>query len=435
MMDTILNVGLCDPAVSPLIRLTGNPTFVWDSYRRFVQAYAEVVCGLPADPFNSLIDEQVQRESVRESGELDFIALRQLTQQFLRLYNHRTGEPFPQDPMVQLSSAIEAVFNSWHGPRAAEYRRMHDLDESLGTAVTVQAMVFGNMGSMSGSGVAFTRDPTTGEHELYLDFLWNAQGEEVVSGRYAVQDSSAIRRFKPSLDRQLRQISNELEVLFHDVQDFEFTIQEEQLYLLQCRTGKRTPWAALKIACDMVREGLINSRIALQRLANYDLDSLQIIRLESDQNCPALSGGVAACPGVAVGQVAFDPHVAIAMAGQGRRPILVRHDISTEDLAGFAASEGILTRLGGRTSHAAVVARQMNKVCIVGCRDLVLEHDRRCRIGSQSFSEGDFLSLDGHSGNIYAGQLNVVAEQPLELLAEVERWRQSVEQPTRCVTQ
>jgi pyruvate,orthophosphate dikinase len=426
MMDTILNVGLCDRTVSPLIRTTGNPRFVWDSYRRLVQAYAEVVRGLPADPFDRLVGEQMQRESAATIGELDAFSLRELTQQFLRLYASHAGEPFPQQPLVQLTCAVEAVLRSWRSARAVEYRRMHDIDDQLGTAVLVQAMVFGNMGSTSGSGVAFTRDPTTGENELYLDFLWNAQGEDVVSGRHTVQDGSTVRALIPALDRQLRKISGDLERLFRDVQDFEFTVQEGQLYLLQTRAAKRTPWAALRIACDLVEEGLIDESTALERLTDIDLNSLRLIHLASEQNRPALCSGVPASPGVAVGQIALDPQVAIAMAREGCRPILVRHDISTDDVAGLAASDGILTMLGGRTSHAAVVARQMNKVCIVGCRDLVIERNRRCRIGGQLLSERDFLSLDGHSGAVYSGKLEVVAEKPVELLALVDQWRRLV---------
>jgi pyruvate,orthophosphate dikinase len=423
MMDTILNVGLCDRTVSPLICLTGNPRFVWDSYRRLVQTYAEVVQALPPDPFDRLISERLQDSSTPTSDELDAFTLRDLTQEFLQLYAELAGEPFPQEPLAQLESAVEAVFRSWRSPRALEYRRLHSIPGESGTAVTVQAMVFGNMGNTSGSGVGFTRDPTTGENALYLDFLWNAQGEDVVSGRHAVQDGSAIKLRIPALDRQLRQVCEQLEHLFCDTQDFEFTIQEGRLYLLQSRAAKRTPWAALRVACDLVDEGVIDRWTALERLAEFDLDSLQVTRLASEHERPPLSVGVAACPGVAIGRIALDPQTAVAMAREGGRPILVRHDISTDDVAGLAASEGILTMLGGRTSHAAVVARQMNKVCIVGCRDLVIERNRRCRIGGQSLAEGDFLSLDGHSGAVYAGELVFVVERPLELLSRVKQWQ------------
>ncbi|MEQ8789615.1 MAG: pyruvate, phosphate dikinase [Pirellulaceae bacterium] len=425
MMDTILNVGLCDDAVSPLIRMTGNPRFVWDSYRRLVQGFGEVVRGLPADPFDRLLDEQLRRESIPSSRELDVLALRDLTLQYLRLYASLAGEPFPQQPREQLAAAVEAVFRSWRSPRAVEYRRLHGIDDDLATAVTVQAMVFGNMGSTSGSGVAFTRDPTTGANELYLDFLWNAQGEDVVSGRHAVQDESAIRRLMPALEQNLRQVAVDLERLFQDAQDFEFTVQQGRLFLLQSRDAKRTPWAALRIACDQVREGLIDQDAALRRVGELDLDSLQMIRLAPEHGGPPLSVGVPACPGVAVGPIAMDSQSAVAMAHHGQSPILVRHDISTEDVAGLAASAGVLTMLGGRTSHAAVVARQMNKVCIVGCRGLAIEPGRRCRIGDAAFSAGDFLSLDGHTGAVYAGKREVVTEQPVEWLRVIEQWRRA----------
>jgi pyruvate,orthophosphate dikinase len=425
MMDTILNIGLCDHVVSPLVRMTGNPRFVWDSFRRLLQAYSEVVRHLPPNAFDRLFDEYLQRHAVRTRSELDVFALRDLTQQFLSLYANLAGEPFPQEPLVQLASATEAVIRSWNSARAIEYRRLNGIDDDIGVAVTVQAMVFGNLGNTSGSGVGFTRDPTNGKKELYVDFLWNTQGEDVVSGRHVVKDGTAIGRVMPALNLQLRKICGDLERLFRDVQDFEFTIQEGQLYLLQSRTAKCTPWAALQIACDLVKEGLIDEQTALERLRDYDLNSLERVRLASEQQASPLSIGVAACPGVAVGQIALDPQVAVAIAREGRRPILVRHDISTDDVAGLAVSEGILTMLGGRTSHAAVVARQMNKVCVVGCRGLVIENDQRCRIGAESFSKGDFLTLDGHSGAVYSGKLEVIVEKPTELLSVVERWQRS----------
>ncbi len=424
MMDTVLNVGLCDQTVSPLIRLTGNPRFVWDSYRRLVQAYADVVFGVPVDPFDRLLEIHLRRESAATSGELDAFSLRELTQQFLHLFANRVGQLFPQEPLVQLNSATEAVLRSWRSPRAVAYRRLHHIDNDVGTAVTVQAMVFGNMGSQSGSGVAFTRDPTTGEPQLYMDFLWNAQGEDIVSGRHVLHDRSAVQQLMPALDNRLQLISKELERLFGDVQDFEFTLQEGQLYLLQSRAAKRTPWAALRIACDLVAEGVIDERQGLQRLADCDLKSLQIFRLAPEHGRPPLAHGVAACPGVAVGKIALDAPHAVAMAAAGEHPILVRHDISTDDVAGLAAADGILTALGGRTSHAAVVARQMNKVCIVGCRDLIIDANRRCRLGGQWFGERDVLSLDGHSGAVYSGKLQVVAERPLQLLSVVQQWQQ-----------
>lgn len=369
----------------------------------------------------------MQAASATNRDELDAFALRDLTQQFLHLYRSLVGDPFPQEPLEQLESAVEAVFHSWRSHRAVDYRRLHDIDDDLATAVTVQAMVFGNMGNTSGSGVAFTRDPATVEHALYLDFLWNAQGEDVVSGRYNVLHGSALGTRLPTLDLQLRRICDELESLFRDTQDFEFTVQEGRLFLLQSRAAKRTSWAALRVACDLVQERLIDEQTALQRLAELDLSSLQMKRLAGEHERSPLSVGVAASPGVAIGQIALDPHAAVAMAREGCRPILVRQDISTDDIAGLAASEGILTALGGRTSHAAVVARQMNKVCIVGCRDLVIDKNRRCHIGRQPLAEHDYLSLDGHSGAVYAGKLQCVTETPRELLSVVRGWQQAAE--------
>jgi pyruvate, orthophosphate dikinase len=340
MMDTILNVGLGDRTLPALIRMTCNPRHAWDSYRRLVQAYAEVVHGLAADPFERSLAESLQREAVPTAGELDVAALKGLTQEFLGHFESQAGQPFPQEPLAQLAGAAEAVFRSWETPRAVEYRRLHGLDDRAGTAVTVQAMVFGNMGGTSGSGVAFTRDPATGENTLYLDFLWSAQGEDVVSGRYPVQDSGGLQGAMPELHRELRRTGRQLERLFRDVQDFEFTVQEGRLYLLQSRDAKRTPWAALRIACDLVKEGLIDEAAALERLGRYDLDSIQSVRLVPKGDCQPLCTGTPASPGVAVGEIALDPESAVAMASAGRTPVLVREDISPADIAGLAVAAG-----------------------------------------------------------------------------------------------
>jgi pyruvate,orthophosphate dikinase len=427
MMDTILNIGLSDRTLPPLIRMTGNPRHAWDSYRRLIQAYAEVVHGLPPDSFERSLADSLKRESVPTAGELDVAALKGLTQQFLGLFQSQVGQPFPHEPFDQLAGAAEAVFRSWETPRAVEYRRLHSLDDRAGTAVTVQAMVFGNMGGTSGSGVAFTRDPATGENALYLDFLWNAQGEDVVSGRYPAQDSGGLQGAMPELYHEVRRTGRQLERLFGDVQDFEFTVQEGRLYLLQSREAKRTPWAALRIACDLVKEGLIDEATALERLDRYDPDSFQLVRLAPMGDCRPLCTGTPASPGVAAGEIALDPESAVAMASAGRIPVLVREDISSADIAGLAAAAGVLTGRGGRTSHAAVVARQLNKVCIVGCRELAIPAGGRgCRLGERWFTQGDCLSLDGHSGTVYHGKLAVIVERPTQHLKEVEGWRARV---------
>jgi pyruvate,orthophosphate dikinase len=404
--------------------MTGNPRHAWDSYRRLIQAYAEIVRGLPASPFERILEELLQREGVPAVTELDVAALKGLVREFLDHYGAEVGEPFPQDPFSQLSGAVEAVFRSWQSARAVEYRRLHSLDDLAGTAVTIQAMVFGNMGGTSGSGVGFTRNPATGENDLYLDFLPNAQGEDVVSGRCPVQGVAGLQECLPGLYRQLRQVKRRLEQLFHDAQDFEFTVQEGRLYLLQTRSAKRTAWAGLRICCEQVAEGLIDEATALGRLAEYDLASIRQVRLVTAEGCPPIGSGTPASPGVAVGEAVFDPGGAVKRAEAGGSPILIRTDISTTDIAGLAAAAGVLTARGGRTAHAAVVARQLNKVCVVGCRELAVQDDGMgCRIGDQFIGEGAAVSLDGHSGRVYAGKLEVVVERPTEYLQEVERWR------------
>jgi pyruvate, orthophosphate dikinase len=423
MMATILNVGLCERTLPALLRMTGNPRHAWDSYRRLVQAYAEVVHDLQADPFERLLAEHLQRAEIPTVDELDATALKELTREYLALFESLAGQPFSQEPLAQLTGAIEAVFRSWQSPRAVEYRRLHSLNNLAGTAVTVQAMVYGNMGGTSGSGVAFSRNPTTGENQLYLDYLANAQGEDVVSGRYPLQDSSSFQQTMPELYRQLRQIARQLERLFGDAQDFEFTVQEGRLYLLQSRQAKRTPWAALRIAHELVQEGLIDEATALKHLADYDLDAIENVRLVSPSE-PPLCGGVPASAGVAVGAIALDSEAAARSAAAGRPALLLRTEIATTDIAGLAAAAGVLTSRGGRTSHAAVVARQLNKVCIVGCRELDIDTEQRaCRLGDRRFHEGDVLTLDGHSGAVYAGRLDVITEKPLRYLQEIDRWK------------
>ena len=323
-----------------------------------------------------------------------------------------------------MRGAVAAVFRSWRSPRAIEYRRLHGLDDRIGTAVTVQVMVFGNMGGTSEAGVGFTRDPASGDNELYLDFLWNAQGEDVVSGRYAVPGAVNLRQSAPELYRQVQQCGVRLEQLFRDAHDFEFTVQEGWLYLLQSRAAKRTPWAALRIACDQVAEGLIDEATALRRLAGYDLTVIRRARSIVPEGCKPISTGVPASPGVAVREAVFDPAEAVALASSGHPVILVRSDIATEDIAGLAASTGVLTARGGRTSHAAIVARQLNKVCIVGCADLVLRDGKRdCRIGQELIGAGQPLSLDGNSGRVYSGLMEYSEEKPTRWLAEVNCWK------------
>jgi len=423
MMDTVLNIGLCTETALGLKRLTGNPHLVWDAYRRLVQAFAEVVHSRPGTEFESLAAQRLERAGTDTLQELDSAALQSLAMENLECYERLVGQPFPQDPVRQLCDAAEAVIRSWQSPRAREYRRLHRLDDALGTAVTVQAMVFGNSGGTSGSGVGFSRNPATGEPGLYLDFVFNAQGEDVVSGRRRISEELQLAAVLPSAYSELGRAADALEREFRDLQDFEFTIEEGRLYFLQTRAAQRTPLAALRVAVDMVNEGLISPATALQRLEVYDLDTLLHKRVRPDGQA-AIGHAVTAGTGVAVGRLVLSGDRARELAAAGEPAILVRPDLSAEDAAGIAAGAGVLTIRGARTSHAAVVARQMGKVCLVGCRDLVIEPERSCvTLGGQTIREGEWISLDGDAGQVFVGQVAIETERPDDLLREVERWR------------
>lgn len=422
MMETVLNVGLTDATVPGLLRLTGNPRLVWDSYRRLIQSFAEVVRGCSPAPFDESLRLQLRRADAASARELDFHALKEAAQAALGIYESQTGSPFPQKPAEQLAAAIEAVFASWNSDRAREYRRLKQIDDNAGTAVTVQRMVYGNAGGTSGSGVGFTRDPSTGAPAPYLDFLFNAQGEDVVSGRQQAQDAAALAALLPDAAEELARVAQVLEHEFRDVQEFEFTLQDGRLYLLQTRTAKRTAWATLRSTVDLVDEGLIDPSIALQRLAGIELDRLEHLRV--DTAAAPLAQGVPAGIGVASGVIALDAAAARRLKAGGAQVLLVRDHPSTEDIAGIAIADGLLTASGGRTSHAAVVARQLDKVCVVGCEALSIDASRRrCRLGDLELAEGDAISLDGGSGAVYAGNVPVVRETPQALLQRVAAWR------------
>lgn len=430
MMETVLDIGLTGDTVEGLIRLTGNPRLAWDSYRRLIQGFAEVVQGLPTEPFDALVAAALVEEGAENEAMLDHRALRRLAGAMLTRFAELAGAPFPQSPIEQLTRAADAVFRSWDAKKAAEYRRLNGIDDGIGTAVTVQAMVFGNAGGTSGAGVGFTRDPATGENALYLDFRFNGQGEDVVAGRAALGDTQRLRTMLPAIWDRLESLRHELETLFGDVQDFEFTVQEGRLYILQTRRAKRTPWAALQIAVDLVAEGLIGPGEALKQLEGIDLDAV-VRRRVSNVAAKPLAQAVAAGIGIATGRIALDPEAAKRFADGGEPAILVRRETTTADIAGMANAAGILTALGGRTSHAAVVARQLAKVCLVGCGALAIDlPSRTCRIGECDMAEGDWLSLDGNTGAVYGGRLDVVVETPDLALAAIRRWRQTVSRPS-----
>lgn len=424
MLETVLNVGLNDATVRAFIRATGNPRLAWDCYRRLIQCYAEVVRGCPAQPFEKVVARHLAESGAESEREFDAPALRAIAQEFLDLFHVLAGRRFPQDPREQLLDAIGAVFRSWQSEKAREYRRLNRIDEGMGTAVTVQAMVYGNGGSASGSGVGFTRNPATGERQLYVDFLLNAQGEDVVSGRRSIDAGMDIDTLLPAAAAELRQFAQILERHFRDLQDFEFTIEDGRVYLLQTRSGQRTPWAALHVAVDLVRQGLIDVDTALRRLDGYDIEAISRSRLVVADGQTLLARATSAGVGAAVGPIALDVEAARRSVAQGRPPVLLREEISTDDIAALALCAGVLTAAGGRTSHAAVVARQLGKVCLVGCRTLRIDLARRCAaFGEISLTEGDVISLDGDGGRVFRGAVGFETELPVEALAEISRWR------------
>jgi pyruvate,orthophosphate dikinase len=423
MLASVLNVGLTDRTVPGLIRMTGNPRLAWDCYRRLAQSFAESARGCPAEPFERELRDRLRGDGLDGVAELDSLQMRDLAHRYLELVRELSGRGLPQEPMEQLRESVVAVLGSWLSPRAVQYRRLWRLDDGAGTAVTLQTMVFGNAGGTSGAGVGFTRDPATGDDRPYLDFLLNAQGEDVVSGRHEANDGPRLGQLLPEVAADLERMRRVLEAEFRDMQDFEFTVEDGRLYLLQTRPGQRTPWAALHIAVDLVRAGLIEPDEALRRLREVDLDRLERVRLRPPADVPPLATATPAGIGVAVGAAVFEPARATEMAGDGQPVILVREELATEDIGAITAAEGILTSAGSRTSHAAVVARQLGKACLVGCRALRLDRDgRHGRIGEHPLAEGDWLSLDGDRGGVYAGRLAVDRERPEAALRAVAGW-------------
>ncbi len=415
MLETILDVGLNERTLRGLIGLTGNPRLAWDSFRRFLQMYAEVVLETPKTGFETALADMLHAEDAASEAELDSEALERLTLRFQAL-----AGGVPEDPMQQLLEAARAVYRSWEGERAREYRRLNQLEGLTGTAVTVQLMVFGNAGQKSGAGVAFSRNPATGEREFYADYLSNAQGEDVVAGRRPTGGAGALALLLPEVARELEDGAHRLEDEYRDIQDIEFTIEHGKLYFLQTRSAKRTPRAALRILVDFVAEGLLTPKEALARAEAIDLEAARVTRFADTH--PPLATAIPAAPGVASGRVAFTSERAKVLAESGEKVILVRHDTATEDVAGFAVASGILTATGGRTAHAAVVARQLGRVCLVGCTALRLLPNG-AELAGQVFTEGDWLSLDGETGAVTLGKREIVSELPAREMAALASWR------------
>src|SRR5712692_10127158 len=430
MMDTILNLGLNDSSVEALAKRSNNPRFAYDSYRRLIHMFGDIVLETPKRKFDEVFEEQKKRNGARLDTDLDTRALKQIVEDYKKVVRQHTGKDFPQSPLEQLTMARDAVFRSWNNERARHYRRMNQISDDMGTAVNVQAMVFGNLGDTSGTGVGFTRNPSTGAKEFYGEFLLNAQGEDVVSGVRTPVPILELGKIMPDVFTQLHEITTRLENHYKDMQDFEFTIQERKLYMLQTRNGKRAGLAAVRIAIEMVAEGLITKEQAIFRPEPDQLVYFVVPRLdEKDVKLEnVLAKGLPASPGGAVGQIAFTAEDAVKMAGHGNEKnpvILVRAETSPEDIEGMVSAAGILTSRGGMTSHAAVVTRGMGKSCVAGAQEIdVDEKKREIRVKVQVFREGDWISLDGSTGRVIKGKVKTVPPDPkdLDLLDKFMSW-------------
>ncbi|MDR1192914.1 MAG: pyruvate, phosphate dikinase [Peptococcaceae bacterium] len=423
LMDTILNLGLNDETVEGLIAATGNPRFALDSYRRFIQLFGDVVMGVEHHYFETALSAQKKAQGVREDKDLSADSLRAVSQAYKQLIHQQAGEEFPRTPKRQLLRAIEAVFASWYNPRADVYRQINKISEDLGTAVNVQCMVFGNMGDDSGTGVAFTRDPSTGKKALYGEYLMNAQGEDVVAGIRTPQPISKLAAEAPEVYGQFKEICGILEKHYRDMQDIEFTIQNQRLYMLQTRNGKRAAAAAVQVAVDMVGEGLITKKEAIGRVAPADLEQLLHRRVDPAAKFDALAVGLPASPGAASGKIVFNADDAHDRGGEGEKVILVRPETTPDDIHGIVKAEGILTSRGGMTSHAAVVARGMGKCCVCGCDALQIDTaNKTVTVNNLVLRENDLISLDGSTGRVILGEIPLVDPEMSEAFRTFLQW-------------
>ncbi|WP_019229537.1 pyruvate, phosphate dikinase [Sedimentibacter sp. B4] len=411
MMDTILNLGLNDNTVEGMALKTGNPRFAYDSYRRFIQMFGDVVLEIPKYKFDNVLDDAKEKNNYKYDTELTADDLKQLVKEFKEIYKRETKTVFPQEPETQLLMAVEAVFRSWNNQRAITYRNLYDIPHNLGTAVNVQSMVFGNMGESSGTGVAFTRNPSTGEKKVFGEFLINAQGEDVVAGIRTPLAIDKLNDVMPEIYKEFMESANTLEQHYKDMQDIEFTIEQGKLYFLQTRNGKRTAEAALRAAVEMVGENLIDKKTAVMRVDPKSLDQLLHPKFDPDdlKNAVPAAKGLPASPGAATGKIYFTADEAVAAAKNGEATILVRKETSPEDIEGMNKAKGILTSRGGMTSHAAVVARGMGKCCVAGCETIFVDEARKTMtIEGKVYTEGDYISLDGSTGNVYIGKIKTV---------------------------
>ena len=425
MMDTILNLGLNEDVVNVMAEKSNNPRWAWDCYRRFIQMYSDVVMEVGKKYFEQLIDEMKEKKGVKQDIELDADDLKELAYAFKAEYKNKIGEDFPDDPKEQLMGAVKAVFRSWDNPRANVYRRDNDIPYSWGTAVNVQAMAFGNMGDDCGTGVAFTRDPATGAKGLFGEFLTNAQGEDVVAGVRTPMHISEMEEKFPEAFKEFKEVCKTLENHYRDMQDMEFTVEHGKLYMLQTRNGKRTAQAALQIACDLVDEGMRSEVEAVAMIDPRNLDTLLHPQFDAKalKEATPAGKGLGASPGAATGKIVFTAEDAEAWASRGEKVVLVRLETSPEDITGMKASQGILTVRGGMTSHAAVVARGMGTCCVSGCGDIAMdEENKQFTLAGKTYHEGDYISIDGSTGNIYDGQIPTVDAQIAGTFGRVMEW-------------
>lgn len=429
MMDTVLNLGLNDHSVKGLAKSTNNERFAYDSYRRFIQMFSDVAMEIPKVRFDTILDTIKKEKGVELDNELEAEDLKRLVDEYKEVYREEMGEDFPQDPIKQLELALEAVFKSWDNPRAKVYRKLHDIPETLGTAVNIQSMVFGNMGDSSGTGVAFTRDPATGENVLFGEYLINAQGEDVVAGIRTPEEISTLHETMPEVYDEFVEITHTLEESYKDIQDIEFTIEDGKLYILQTRSGKRTAQAAIRVAVDLVNEGILSKEEALMRVEPNQINQLLHPNFDEKSLADAefIAKGLAASPGAATGRIYFTAEAAAEAGQRGEKTILARQETSPEDIEGMIAAEGILTSRGGMTSHAAVVARGMGKCCVAGCSDIrINEETKTLRTDNIVLTEGDFISLNGSTGNVYAGEIKKVRASQGEKFEEFMSWSDEI---------
>ena len=425
MMDTILNLGLNDIAVEGLAKKTGNDRFAYDSYRRFMQMFGDVVMEIKKSNFDAVFEAQKKKAGAEFDVQLTTDDLKEVIEGYKEVVKRELGREFPQDPKAQLLEAIKAVFRSWNNDRAILYRKMYGISDSLGTAVNVQSMVFGNSGNDSGTGVAFTRNPANGENKLFGEFLVNAQGEDVVAGIRTPQPISEMADAFPEVYAQFEKIANTLENHYKDMQDMEFTVEDRKLFMLQTRNGKRTAAAAVKVAVDLVKEGLIDKDTAVMRVEPDQINQLLHPVFDADElkKATAVTKGLPASPGAATGQIVFSADDAAAFAADGKKVILVREETSPEDLAGMVAAEGILTARGGMTSHAAVVARGMGKCCVSGCKEITVdEASKTLTVGGKVYTEGDFISLNGTDGSVYTEAIKTLAPELSGDFGQIMEW-------------